>query len=71
MAAAILLALLPDVGLPKLALALLAPWAMGWHLLWQMRRLDITNPANCLHLFRTNRDTGLIAALFLALAAFL
>ena len=71
MAAAILLALLPDAHLPKLALALLAPWAMGWHLLWQMRRLDISNPANCLQLFRTNRDTGLISALFLALAAFL
>ena len=71
MAAAILLALLPDAHLPKLALALGAPWAMGWHLLWQMRKLDITNPANCLEIFRTNRDAGLIAALFLALAAFL
>ena len=44
---------------------------MGWHLLWQMRKLDISNPANCLKIFRTNRDAGLIAALFLALAAFL
>lgn len=71
MAAAILLTLLPDAGLPKLGLALIAPWATGWHLLWQMRRLDISNPSNCLHIFRTNRDTGLIAALFIAAAAFL
>jgi 4-hydroxybenzoate polyprenyltransferase len=71
MAAAILAALLPGAGLAKLVVALTAPWAMGWHLLWQMRRLDIDDPALCLRLFRANRDTGLIVALFLAAAAFL
>ncbi|MBC7142133.1 MAG: 4-hydroxybenzoate octaprenyltransferase [Rhodobacteraceae bacterium] len=71
MSAAILVALLPTAGPLKLALALAAPWAMGWHLLWQMRRLDIDDPAGCLKLFRANRDTGLLAALFLAAAAFL
>ena len=71
MSAAILVALLPDAGPLKLALALAAPWAMGWHLLWQMRRLDIDDPAGCLTLFRSNRDTGLLAALFRAAAAFL
>lgn len=71
MMAAILLVLLPGAGPLKLAIALIAPWAMGWHLLWQMQRLDIDNPANCLRLFRQNRDTGLLAALFLAVAAFL
>jgi 4-hydroxybenzoate polyprenyltransferase len=71
MMAAILLVLLPGAGPLKLAIALVAPWAMGWHLLWQMQRLDIDDPANCLRLFRTNRDTGLLAALFLAVAAFL
>ncbi|PKP73767.1 MAG: 4-hydroxybenzoate octaprenyltransferase [Alphaproteobacteria bacterium HGW-Alphaproteobacteria-6] len=69
MSSAILAALLPAAGPVKLALALAAPWAMGWHLLWQMRRLDIDDPAGCLRLFRANRDTGLIAALFLAAAA--
>jgi len=69
MSSAILAALLPAAGPVKLALALAAPWAMGWHLLWQMRRLDIDDPAGCLTLFRANRDTGLIAALFLAVAA--
>ncbi len=69
MSAAILTALLPAAGPAKLGLALIAPWAMGWHLLWQMRRLDIDDPAGCLALFRKNRDTGLIAALFLAASA--
>lgn len=71
MAAAILAALLPTAGGVKLALALAAPWFLGWHLLWQLGRLDIDDPALCLRLFRTNRDAGLIPALFLAAAAFL
>lgn len=69
MTLAILAALLRDAGPVRLLLALIAPWAMGWHLVWQMRRLDIDDPAGCLRLFRANRDTGLIAALFLAAAA--
>ena len=69
MTVAILIALLPEAGPIKLTLALLAPWAMGWHLLWQMRKLDIDDSEGCLRLFRSNRDTGLIAALFLAAAA--
>jgi 4-hydroxybenzoate polyprenyltransferase len=71
MSAAILTALLPTAGITRLGVALIAPWALGWHLLWQMRRLNINDPANCLTTFRSNRDTGLIAALFLAIAAFL
>src|SRR5690606_36400098 len=50
MTLAVLVALLPVAGPLKLGLALLAPWAMGWHLLWQMNRLDIDDPANCLRL---------------------
>ena len=71
MAAAILVALLPEAGLVRLIVALGAPWALGWHLLWQMQRLDIDDSDNCLRIFRSNRDAGLIAALFLAAAAFL
>jgi 4-hydroxybenzoate polyprenyltransferase len=71
MSMAILLALLPSAGPFKLGVALIAPWGMGWHLLWQIRQLDIDDSANCLRMFRRNRDTGLIAALFLAGAAFL
>ena len=54
---------------PKLWIAALAPLAMGAHLLWQMTRLDIDDTDICLKLFRSNRDAGLIAALFLAVAA--
>ncbi|WP_415182110.1 4-hydroxybenzoate octaprenyltransferase [Phaeovulum sp.] len=69
MTLAVLLALLPGAGPLKLVMALVAPWAFGWHMLWQLRRLDIDNPETCLALFRTSRDTGLIVALFLAGAA--
>src|SRR5712691_3562770 len=36
------------------------------HLAWQIARLDIDDPANCLVVFKSNRDAGLI--LFAALA---
>jgi 4-hydroxybenzoate polyprenyltransferase len=71
MAGAIVAALLPDASVAQLGLGLIAPWAVGWHLWWQLRKLDTADPANCHRLFLSNRDTGLIAALFLALAAFL
>jgi 4-hydroxybenzoate polyprenyltransferase len=34
--------------------------AFAAHLAWQVRRLDIHDPANCLLLFKSNRDAGLI-----------
>lgn len=63
-------ALLPagDSGL-SYAIALLAPLAMALHMIWQLFRLDIDNSDVCLTLFRSNRDAGLLAALFLAVAA--
>lgn len=68
LAAAVMSAL---AGRPAaLALALAGVVAFGLHLVWQIRRLDTENPANCLHLFRSNRDAGLIVALFLAASAF-
>jgi 4-hydroxybenzoate polyprenyltransferase len=39
------------------ALALLA---FAAHLAWQIVRLDINDPANCLAVFKSNRDAGLI-----------
>lgn len=45
-----------------LLVALTAVWAFGWHLTWQLRRLDINDAEICLHLFRSNRDAGLILA---------
>ena len=63
---AILLALLDQGSVLKLALALCGIWAFGGHLLWQLARLDVENPAVCLQIFRSNRNAGLIPALFLA-----
>ncbi len=39
------------------------------HLAWQLRRLDISDAASCLTLFRSNRDAGLILTGGLVLAA--
>ncbi|MCH2077031.1 MAG: 4-hydroxybenzoate octaprenyltransferase [Rhodobacteraceae bacterium] len=54
-----------------LIIALGGPWAMGWHLTWQLRQLDMDDPEKCMVLFRSNRDAGLLAALFLAVAVIL
>ncbi|WP_424968229.1 4-hydroxybenzoate octaprenyltransferase [Dinoroseobacter sp. S375] len=63
---AVITALAP-LGAPlALALGLGGVWAFGWHMLWQLRQLDTEDPGTCLRLFRANRDTGLILALFLA-----
>lgn len=69
MTLAILIALLPTASPLKLALALAGVWAFGWHLAWQLTRLDTEDPARCLLLFRSNRDAGLIPALFIAASA--
>jgi 4-hydroxybenzoate polyprenyltransferase len=72
MTAAVLLALLPtNPSLAKLGLALAGIWGFGWHMALQLTRLDTTDPGKCLVLFRSNRDAGLIPALFLAAAAWL
>ncbi|MEL7099057.1 MAG: 4-hydroxybenzoate octaprenyltransferase [Pseudomonadota bacterium] len=47
-----------------LVIALGGPWAMGWHLAWQLRGLDIDDPEKCMTLFRANRDTGMIPLIF-------
>jgi 4-hydroxybenzoate polyprenyltransferase len=39
------------------------------HLAWQIRRLDIDDPVNCLVVFKSNRDAGLILFAGLALNA--
>ena len=54
-----------------LILALAAPWAMGWHLTWQLGRFDMDDPERCMMLFRSNRDAGLIPALIFAIALLL
>ena len=68
MMVAVLLALTEGGNVLALVLALGGPWAFGWHMVWQMRRLDIDRPDVCLSLFRANRNTGLIPVLFFAAA---
>jgi 4-hydroxybenzoate polyprenyltransferase len=41
----------------------------GGHLLWQVKRLNIEDPANCLTVFRSNRETGALIALAFLLAS--
>jgi 4-hydroxybenzoate polyprenyltransferase len=60
---------LADGSILSLVLALMGIWGMGWHMLWQLQQLDIDDADTCLRLFRSNRDTGLIPALFFAIAA--
>ena len=51
-----------------LTLGLLGVVGFAAHLAWQLRQFDMTDSAGCLRLFRSNRDAGLVVALFLALA---
>ncbi|AXT36049.1 4-hydroxybenzoate octaprenyltransferase [Phaeobacter sp. LSS9] len=70
MAIAIILAVQPQGSVLALMLALVAPWAMGWHMTWQLRVFDAENTDRLLQLFRLNRDTGLIPLIFFAAALF-
>ncbi len=66
--AAVVLALPASASGWQMGVALAGVWAFGAHLAWQLGQLDPDDPANCLRVFRTNRDAGLILALFLAVA---
>ncbi|MEL6884521.1 MAG: 4-hydroxybenzoate octaprenyltransferase [Pseudomonadota bacterium] len=68
MGIAVIFAVQPNASVLALVLALGGPWAMGWHMAWQLRGLDIEDSAKCLQLFRANRDTGIIPLLFFAAA---
>jgi 4-hydroxybenzoate polyprenyltransferase len=56
------------VGLIGVALVLAGAHWPAWiglaafavHLVWQIRRLDISDPALCLRVFKSNRDAGLL-----------
>ncbi len=71
MALAVIAALPQGGGWIKLTVSLGGVMLFGGHMAAQMRRLNIDDPASCVVVFRSNRDAGLIAALFLAAAAFL
>lgn len=61
---AVLLAILEHASPITLVIALVGVWGFGWHLMWQLRRLDIDNPSICLMLFRENRNAGFIPVVF-------
>ena len=56
---------------PSVGLVLAGVAGFGLHFVWQLGQLDIDDPRNCLRLFRSNRDAGLIPVLFLAAAIIL
>ncbi len=68
MGLAVIAAVQPAGSVLALAVALAGPWAMGWHMAWQLRGLDIEDNAKLLQLFRANRDTGLIPLIFFVAA---
>ena len=68
MAVAVIQALMPNASVLAMVLALTGPWAMGWHMAWQLRGFDQDNSAKMLQLFHSNRDTGLIPLMFFCVA---
>jgi 4-hydroxybenzoate polyprenyltransferase len=71
LAAAIVVTPLGPERFLAMVVALIGVWGFGGHMMWQMRRLNVDDPASCMVIFRSNRDAGLIVALFLAVAVFL
>ena len=71
LAAAIITTIPASRGPAPMLVALAGVWAFGAHMVWQMRGLDIDDPAACLRAFRSNRDAGLLLVPFLAIAALL
>ncbi|MXQ09296.1 4-hydroxybenzoate octaprenyltransferase [Alphaproteobacteria bacterium GH1-50] len=69
-AAGLILALGATANPLQLTIALGGVWAFGWHMTWQLKRLDIEDSDRCLMLFRSNRNAGLLPVLFLAVAHF-
>jgi 4-hydroxybenzoate polyprenyltransferase len=68
MGLAVIFSAMPNASILALVIALGGPWAMGWHMAWQLRGLDIDNPSKMLQLFRANRDTGMIPLAFFGAA---
>ena len=70
MSLAVIYALAPLADPLKMSIGLAGAWALGGHMNWQLSKLDIDDTQMCLRLFRSNRDAGLLAALFLAITVF-
>ncbi len=70
MGIAVIFAALPNASVLAMILALAGPWAMGWHMAWQLRGFDPDNNSKLLQLFHVNRDTGLIPLILFIAALF-
>jgi len=57
-----------DRSVLSLMIAIGGPWALGWHLTWQLTRFDPDDSGSLLRIFRSNRNAGLIPLPFFALA---
>ena len=68
MGIAVIFSGLENASVLAMVIALGGPWAMGWHMAWQLRGLDINDSAKLLQLFRANRDTGMIPLIFFCAA---
>lgn len=71
MGIAVIAATMENNHILALVVALGGPWAMGWHLAWQLRNFKSEDNEKLIYLFRSNRDTGLIPLLFFTVALFL
>ena len=68
MGIAVIAAALDEANIMALVLALAGPWAMGWHMTWQLRNVDFEDSPKLLKLFQSNRDTGFIPLIFFCAA---
>ncbi len=68
MALAVIQAGLGSVSTLALVIALLGPWAMGWHLQNQLKQFDPDDNHKLMLIFRSNREAGLIPLIFLIIA---
>ena len=60
-----------DRSVLSLVIALGGPWALGWHLAYQLGRFDPADTPGLLRLFRSNNIAGVLPLPFFALAFFL
>jgi len=60
-----------DRSILSVLVALGGPWALGWHLTWQLTRFDPDNSSALLKTFRSNRNAGFLPLPFFAAAWFL
>ncbi len=58
----------PSGEIIVLLLLICGPWAMGWHMMWQLRRFKLEDSGQLLSIFQSNREAGLIPVLFFAVA---